>query len=463
MPIQIKINIYIVALSGMVLALPSCKKFIQTEAPKTELIKETVFSSDATAKGAIAGLYSQLIESGYASGDIGSVGYSCAASSDELVPTSNSTSSEFYNHTLVPISGGLSALWDRPYLTIYTANALIEGLEKSASVTASLRQQLEGEAKFIRAFAHFYLVNLFGEVPIVLTTDYKINSNIPKSSKADVYAQIISDLMDAQTLLAADYDFSLGERTRPNQWTAAALLARVYLYNEQWLKAEEYSTAVINQTGLYSLPPLNEVYLKNSPEAIWQLSRDDGSPYDALLFPIPESGAPVASYSLRPAIVESFEADDLRKSFWIQSYSFESAVFYFPTKYHPYVISPITEYSMVMRLAEQYLIRAEARAQQDNITGANSAETDLNIIRERAGLIGVAGTSKSVMLSNIETERLHELFTEWGHRWFDLKRTARINDVLQPIKPNWESFRQLFPIPQPQMLNDPSIKQNPGY
>jgi hypothetical protein len=106
---------------------------------------------------------------------------------------------------------------------------------------------------------------------------------------------------------------------------------------------------------------------------------------------------------------------------------------YFPTKYKNDQISPITEYSMVMRLAEQYLIRAEARAEQSNITGANSATSDVNAIRARAGIAGTTATTQNDMLQAIADERLRELFTEWGHRWLDLKRTGRALTVLSAL------------------------------
>ena len=116
---------------------------------------------------------------------------------------------------------------------------------------------------------------------------------------------------------------------------------------------------------------------------------------------------------------------------------------------------------MVLRLAEQYLIRAEARAQQNNISGSQS---DLNLIRNRAGLVNTAANDKTALLTAIEHERQVELFTEWGHRWLDLKRTNRADAVLGPIKaPNWQPTDMLYPIPQTQIANDPNVHQNPGY
>ena len=116
---------------------------------------------------------------------------------------------------------------------------------------------------------------------------------------------------------------------------------------------------------------------------------------------------------------------------------------------------------MVLRLAEQYLIRAEARAQQNNISGAQS---DVNVIRNRAGLANTTATTQGTLLSAIEHERQIELFAEWGHRWMDLKRTNRADAILGPLKSsNWQSSDVLFPIPLTQIQNDPNFTQNSGY
>ena len=119
--------------------------------------------------------------------------------------------------------------------------------------------------------------------------------------------------------------------------------------------------------------------------------------------------------------------------------------------------------STVLRLAEQYLIRAEARAKQGKITGVNSAESDINVIRNRAGLGNTTANTQADILLAVEQERKSEFFTEWGHRWFDLKRTGRTTAILSPYKPNWQASKELFPIPESQLINDPNITQNPGY
>jgi hypothetical protein len=208
----------------------------------------------------------------------------------------------------------------------------------------------------------------------------------------------------------------------------------------------------------------------NSNEAIWQLQRSDGNSQDAGTFVISEANPIYAT--LRPSVVASFEKGDNRATQWVTSRDFGGTTYFYPYKYRETVKTPIKEYSTVLRLSEQYLIRAEARAWQGKITGVNSAESDINIIRRRAGLGGTTARTAEEMKSAIEKERLCELFTEWGHRWFDLKRTrslttagnTRADDLLK-FKAGWRSTDTLYPIPQIQIDNDPAMKndQNPGY
>ena len=126
---------------------------------------------------------------------------------------------------------------------------------------------------------------------------------------------------------------------------------------------------------------------------------------------------------------------------------------------------------MVLRLAEQYLIRAEAEA---NLGDMVDATKDLNAVRARAGLGPSPTLTASSSLQQADSAILHErqveLFTEWGHRWFDLIRTGTVNTVLgspgnvcQAKGGVWSSTSELFPIPESQILDDPNLGQNPGY
>ncbi len=442
----------------------SCKKFIDVGPPSNQLIKSVVFEDDVTANGAMIGLYSSFINTGgFSDGGTGSITFLGALSADELIYRNTSVSYlEFLNNNLLSTNPLIPSFWDQGYSYIYKANSIIEGLQTSKNVSGALKSQLLGEATFIRAFTHFYLVNLFGKIPYIKTTEYEQNNSIGRMDVPDVYQQIIEDLQNAKSLLSENYSISGNEKTRVNSYVVAALLARVYLFNNEWAKAETESSYVINASGLFNLTDLNSTFLKNSKEAIWQLMvRGQTYTNEGQLFLYPGS----ATYSkLRDELLESFELGDERRNVWVTELDLGGSTFFVPHKYKDmYPVEILNEYSMILRLGEQYLIRAEARAQQDKVIGLNSAESDLNMIRNRAKLDPTKAATKNDMLGAILAERRVELFIEWGHRWLDLKRTMKADEVLSILKPSWDVNDKLYPIPRNETLINPNMTQNPNY
>jgi hypothetical protein len=375
--------------------------------------------------------------------------------------------------------------WSKLYRIIFSTNDAIEGLEKSTQLTPIIKQHLIGEAKFLRAYMYFYLVNYYGDVPLAISTDYKVNNSLKRTAKNDVYKQIIQDLKDAKELLEEKYlesdamsSSSSTERVRPNKWAAIALLSRVYLYSQDYVNAESEATEMIN-SDLFELLPLDKVFLKNSKESIWQL-QVVGAGYlantlEGRTFILPE-GAPNNIYPLylSNVLTKSFDKRDMRRRDWIDSVITNNVIYYYANKYKVGGgLNSSMEYSMMLRLGEQYLIRAEARIQQNKI---EEAIGDLNKIRMRATDMSVpevdrlpqlsTNVSKEEALIVLESERRHELFTEWGHRWFDVKRMGKADVIFGPLKgSDWQTTDQLFPIPQNDMQRNPSLlgQQNPGY
>lgn len=444
------------------LTLNSCKKFVEIDPPITELVSSIVFSSDASAKAAVDGIYSRMaISPAFASGGSRCFSTQAGTSADELLNYSSSQDDiQFFENSIFPTNGvNQGTMWAEPYQLIYSCNAILEGLSNSSTVSLEMKKELIGATKFIRAFFYFYLINMFGDVPLILSTDYRVNSKAYRSSKSEVYSQIIADLEDAKDALPSDYSSSNNERIRPNKWTATAMLARTFLYLGDWVNAETESNSVINNTNYILISDLNAIFLKNSSEAIWQLMpTEPGYNTNEGRYFILTSAPTIAS--LRNELIGSFEVGDNRLLSWIDSFSSGSDIFFFPYKYKISNGSNLVEYSMVLRLAEQYLIRAEARAQQGNTLGA---QNDLNSIRLRAGLPAIHTNDKDSLLKAILHERQVELFFEWGHRWLDLIRTGNANSVLGSLKTNWQATDILFPIPSQEIQNNPHITQNPGY
>lgn len=449
--------------------LTSCTKLVTVPEPVNTITNAEAFGSDATAESAIAGIYNDLITGhrgigfnlSFANGlttlDVG-------MSADELHIFNGP--SPFETNTLNSSNFPATFLWNGPYFDIYLANAAIENLPVSASVSATVRSQLTGEAKFLRAFCYFYLVNFFGDVPLTTTTAYLTTDTLSRAPMAKVYQFMVSDLKDAQQLLASDYAVSDGNRVRVNKAGATALLARVYLYQRDWDSAETAATSVISQNNLYSLyTNLDSVFLANSQESILEWQVPNYTPYATFEASkiLPASAKSSPGYYLTGSLLADFETGDLRRIHWVDSSRYAGQNYFYPYKYKVRVGTAgiITENYVVLRLAEQYLIRAEARAEQNNLSGAMN---DLNVLRERAGLADLsADLSQTQVLSAIMQERRIEFFAEWGHRWFDLKRTSMADAVLSPQKPSWAPSAKLYPIPATEIVDDGNLVQNPGY
>jgi hypothetical protein len=243
-----------------------------------------------------------------------------------------------------------------------------------------------------------------------------------------------------------------------------ALLARVYLYQGNWSGAVQQASRVIGD-GRYQLEKdLDQVFLSTSREAIWQLQPMPPSFYTeegAGFVPLPGLRP---AYVLTNSLLSSFEPGDVRKDRWTRTLTSQGKVYTFPYKYKVNASSDTTtaakEYTTLVRLAEVYLVRAEARARLGN--GVESLE-DLNTIRSRAGLPLLTDATPAVLLAAVAHERQAEFFAEYGHRWLDCKRTGQADAVLGPAKTGWHSYDTLYPFSATELQRNPSLVQNFGY
>ncbi|MFT3678650.1 MAG: RagB/SusD family nutrient uptake outer membrane protein [Ferruginibacter sp.] len=440
----------------------SCKKFLDIKSPNDQINSDKVFENDATAISAITGIYSEMMNTSSQFSN-STVTFYAGMAADELYYYTPDARTEFMKNNISvashpTISG---SFWGPTYKYIYITNLCLEKLTASISLTPSIKARLIGECKFVRAFCYFHLVNLFGNVPLSLTSDYRQNERLPRTAVHLIFEQIQKDLVDAKAVLS--YDYQLPNRTVPNKWAASALLARVYLFEKNWVKAEQEATEVIN-SGEYSLlSNLNNVFTNLSNETIWQLAPVAPSRNTLEGFTIlPASNSTVPTYLITPELLACFEPGDARKTEWIKSRVFSGQTCYYPYKYKIRTGTTINEYYVVLRLAELYLIRAEAKAQLNNTTGCIN---DLNEIRIRSGLAPLlTGIDQAHCLLAVEQERRAEFFAEWGNRWYDLKRTSRANAVLGNLKPTtWQPTDTLWPIPIDQIRLNSALTQNEGY
>lgn len=441
----------------------SCDSFLEVDIPDSQLTGEIIFQDESTANATLSGLYANLRDKGILCGNQSGLSYPLGLYTDELIywgdPSTLSLS--FFENSILPTNPQIHNYWKTAYNQIYTANTVIEGIQNSNNLETNLANGFKGEALFVRALVHFYLVNLYGEIPYITSTDYKENTTVHKETISQVYSLIQNDLEQSISLLPNNY--SSNERTRPNKYVALALLARLNLYNENWDGAEQAATQILNALEFYQINPnLDNTFLNNSSETIWQLKPEiDGAPtFEANAFTI--LSTPPYSSSLRESFINLYEENDLRPIFWLGEITNGSSTWYYPSKYkQTQYESTSSEYSIVFRLSEIYLIRAEARIRIGDIFGAKN---DLNKIRTRSGLSEMQSNSFQDILNAIIKERQLELFTEFGHRFFDLKRLGELDEVLLPIKPGWNNHKKFFPIPDTELgLNPNLLPQNPGY
>jgi hypothetical protein len=439
-----------------------CESFVDVDLPSTQLTGETVFEDAATADAVLTHIYTKMRDEVLVTGSGSGISTLLGTYADELDYYSGATlpAQEFYQNSLVPTNVTVSTLWNSTYKLIYASNSILSGVSNSVSISQSDKDRLMGEAYFVRAYLHFYLVNMYGEIPYVVSTDYKINSHISKMSVSNVYAALTTDLQNAVTLLPEEYISS--ERVRPNRSTAYSLLARANLYSGDWSQALLYSDMVIASPLYTWVEDLNGVFLNSSTGTLWQLhplfaGNNTLEAQDFIFF----TGPPPA-YALRNDFVSEFEAGDLRRNNWIGTVTDGTEEWYFPFKYKQNeATGSSVEYSILFRLEEQYLIRAEAKAQLNDLEGSKD---DLNKIRNRAGLGNTPANTKQGLLDAILQERKMEFFSELGHRWFDLKRTGTAAAVLSVKKPGWDARDLLLPLPETELLlNTNLLPQNPGY
>ncbi|PZR29622.1 MAG: RagB/SusD family nutrient uptake outer membrane protein [Citrobacter freundii] len=453
--------LYTAMIAGCLLS--SCKKFLDIPFPQGQVSSGVVFSDDSTAAASVNGLYSQIM-SGSPLFFNGSLTVYPGLSADELFNTSaNVTSDQFFGNAISPTENAqiYNGFWRLGFVYVFHANAIIEGLSVPNGVSPALKNRLKGEALAIRALTYFHLTNLYGEVPLQLSTDYETNSKMSNTPVAKIYDQITSDLTDAVSLLPVTYPKP--DRTRFNRFAAEAVLSRVYLYRKNYDKAENFSSAVIDQNATYNLESdLSRIFSLGSKETILGLypvaiSQNTGDGF-ALLPNTSASSRP--NFALTQYLLNSFESGDKRGIEWVKSKTVTGITFNYPFKYRVKSSTVISETNVLFRLAEQFLIRAEARVMQEKYA---LALEDLNLVRQRAGLLPLSLSSKNEILNAIVKERRIELMCEQGHRWFDLKRLDLANDVLAGIKPGWTATDALYPIPQSNIDRNPFLKQNAGY
>lgn len=373
-------------------------------------------------------------------------------SSDDLLHPTEATSSDYAEvdgHIILPENGASEGIWNAIYNTINTANSVIVKVPSMSDMTESEKSSALGELYFIRALCHFNLVNLYGAIPIKLTPTVGTTTlNAAKNSMDEVYSQIITDLIFAKQNLEAS-----STKVRASKFAAEALLARVYLYKKDYNAAYDNANDVILNGGYTLLENYSDVFANDgSAETIFELdfASDDRNRIAEYNFTKTLNGR----YEVAPstAVINSFESADIRKEVTIGV----DGSNYYAKKYDD--LSTGADNVIILRLAEMYMIRAEAFAHMDNPV-INNIQDDINAIRNRAGLENTSASTLSALITTIEDER-HLEFAFEGHRWFDLVRTGRAIQVIDELD---DINMTLYPIPLSEMQTNNLMTQNSGY
>ncbi|THH37749.1 RagB/SusD family nutrient uptake outer membrane protein [Neolewinella litorea] len=430
--------------------LTACSDELEIQ-PFQNVSEDVALGSDATVKAVLVGAYDQL-GSGDLYGGNNLRDAELLGGTGEILFVGTFNSPDEIARKQISV-GNLDAeeTWLESYEVINTVNNVLSALEV---VDADDRARVEGEARFIRGLVYFDLLRYFAlpyeggaandqlGVPLVLTPTRGISeeNNVSRASVAAVYDQVIEDLTTAADLLPETNGFFA------NQYAATALLARVYLQMDRYAEARDAANTVI-ESGFYSLTPnYASAFMNgsNSNEDIFaiQVSSQDGVNALTTFFSVPEFGGRDGDIEILPAHLALYDPEDDRLALF-----FERGGVTYTGKFNNQFAN-VT----VIRLAEMYLIRAEANERLGTEVGASPTE-DINRLLVRAGL----EPRDEVDLDFILLERRRELAFE-GFRIHDIKRLqGSVGNF------NYDAPELVYPIPARETVANPNLQQNPGY
>ena len=381
--------------------------------------------------------------------------------------------------------------WSGPYSTIKNANMILESIEDK-DFTAETKNRIIGEAKCLRAWSYFTLVQFFGDVPLrdkVVTSDADVA--IDRTPQADIYKFIFDDILDAEQKLPEEAQ----EMGRVNRLVVKAIMARIYLTSagypmnqkENYAKAKEKALEVIN-SGQYSLMPTFDKVFKTeryTAETIWAQLFSAPDSYSGMHNESSPIGSQTALYLPTDAFIASFDKGDMRKEWGIKPeyVNAKGNKVIARTYYNKYIneeyleqelpasnTNILTWQTQLIRLAEMYLIAAEA---ENEINGPAGAYQYINAVRKRArvdqsdptNVPDLSGLSQDQFREAVLLERQHELYEE-GFAWYDLKRTQTFDKVQKArgsrLNVPIGAYNNTWLIPDTEILNN-NISQNPDY
>ena len=458
-----------IALSIVTLAGISCKKGLDLR-PTDTVTEEVVFNSVSALQKGLNTVYVR-----YSAGRVSAINANSITSDEVKFGPDNGGTGQFgfrLQYTSAPTNGEVLAMFTQYYQAIDMANRVLAALEKISPVDATETQQrsyIKGQLLALRAMSHFELLEGYAKrydpadplgIPIILQRC--IDCEPARNTMAEVLGQVEADLNEGKSLMpttaAAGYnDLAL------NQISVTAYQARVALYKREWQRAADFATTVINSgikplvsgsafSGIWTDANTNEILFRSRFENNALLGSNWTQANGSVLF------------SPSDKLTASYSANDVRLASYIGTVSGKRVVRKF---YQSSRGGSIVDLKGI-RTAEMYLIRAEARAELNDLAGAAA---DINTLRTAriTGYTNITYTDKAAAIDDILLERFKELAFE-GFRFYDLKRRGlglqrNASDVDSPL---WQTlaagnYRFVYPIPQQELLANRKMVQNPGY
>lgn len=469
-----------------ILALSSCNEdeFLY-EAPEQKQSTEITLGSIDGIKKAVAGAYSPLSAAAWYGSDF--ITNCELRACNARKPINNKWDSgrckPGYDWSYTS-SSTMSGLWSFAYYTIANANEVLDNVDGKADEQTV--NGIKAEALFLRAISHFDLVRTFGQpytqvdpttslgVPVML---HATNGTPARNTVAEVYEQIEADLLEAEKLMPDDYNTEgtyhqvvADYKAVASKEAIQALLSRVYLYMGKWQAAADYATKVINsgKFGLWNEDELTTVYNQNvaspkSGEVIFEVYGDQGNylfsdqNWEFLMWISSPRGS--GDFGAAHDVYDLYSDEDARKKLFVTDP--DAGTQYWTTKYAGKDnSSPSYNNTILIRLSEMYLNRAEAQIKGATVDGA-TAQSDMAAVANARGVAPEAVTERGVF-----TERRKELAFE-GHIIYDFARfgySLKREDTNATLKEiPFPNYRWAMPIPKSEIDANPNMVQNPNY
>ena len=477
------------------IATLGCEDYLD-ENPTNFISPEQFYNTAQDAQVAVFGLYAHLSNGDMYSRDLEMIGMH----GDPAVSPNRVINLPQARYDYSPSFGDFSDIWNELYALIGDANKAIGRLNAS-SLSQEDKDQFISEALFMRAYAYYTLQQFWGDVPLwtdEITDNAEEIASLSRTPVAQVRDQIVKDLLEAEDKLPSFYEGDF-DKQRATRWAAKSLLAKTYLYQENWAAAETVAMDVINNSPHELLPEYEDVFRPDNEindEIIFTVDFDEDIKFSTRglrygIRPVDEEPATrepwmsgFGHYVVRQSFIDSYDPNDgrLEGIIFDENLAGEKLNFIYMAKFQrtEELDDALGVNFILLRFADLLLVHAEAATENNNIA---AAENSLNRVRNRAGLDAITGLSQSEMREAVRQERIWELVGEnhgkvdrmrWGTLVEDIRELPALSmaagekvglvNMAEIQAQNIEPKHLLLPIPEAEFQKNPNLgAQNPGW